>query len=95
MRPGTAKTWRPLSAAILAVINAPLVRLASTTTVPSVMPATRRLRMGKLCLSALRLNGNCVTTAPWAAMRSKSSRFSAGKIILMPVPRTAMVRPLE
>jgi len=46
---------------MLAVINAPLVRLASTTTVPSGHAGDRlRLRMGKDCLSALRLNGNCV-----------------------------------
>src|SRR5664279_1972772 len=57
MRPGTAKTWRPYSLAKLAVMSAPLVRLASTTTVPSVMPATMRLRMGKDCLSAGRLKG--------------------------------------
>src|SRR5204863_3086741 len=59
MRPGTAKTWRPYSLAKLAVINAPLLKFASTTTVPSVIPATIRLRIGKDCLSGGRLNGNC------------------------------------
>ena len=49
---------------------------ASTTTVPSVIPATMRLRIGKLCLSPLRLNW--VITAPLLAMRSYSSAFSAG-----------------
>ena len=94
IRPGTAKTWRPYSVAKFAVMSAPLLRFASTTTVPSVMPATMRLRMGKDCLSAGRLKGNCDTTAPPAAMRSNSSAFSGGKTMLIPVPRTAMVRPL-
>ena len=86
MRHGTAKTWRPYSVAKLAVIKAPLVRLASTTTVPRVMPATIRLRIGKDCLSGGRLKGNCVTTAPFAAMRSKSSAFSGGVTMLMFTP---------
>ena len=94
MRPGTAKTCRPYSVAKLAVIRAPLARLASTTTVPSVMPATMRLRMGNDCLSGGRLKGNCVMTAPLAAMREKSSAFSGGATRFGPVPSTAMVRPL-
>ena len=59
-RPGTANTCRLLSAAILAVISEPLFRSA-TTTVPSVIPATMRLRIGKLCLSPFRLKGNWVS----------------------------------
>jgi hypothetical protein len=77
-RPGTANTCRLLSAAILAVISEPLFRSASTTTVPSVIPATMRLRIGKLCLSPFRLKGNWVSTAPFSEMRSYSSAFSAG-----------------
>jgi hypothetical protein len=45
IRPGTAKTCRPYSVAKFAVINAPLVRFASTTTVPRVMPATMRCEL--------------------------------------------------
>src|SRR6266404_862413 len=78
IRPGTAKTCRPYSAAKLAVIRAPLVRLASTTTVPRVIPATIRLRIGKDCLSGGRLNGNCVISAPFAAIRANKSEFSGG-----------------
>src|ERR1017187_10102106 len=74
-------------------MSAPLVKLASTTTVPKVIPATMRLRMGKLCLSALRLKGNWVINAPCAAMRPNNSPFSSGKTRLIPVPSTAMVRP--
>ena len=44
---------RPYSAAKLAVMSAPLT-ICFTTTVPCVMPATMRLRMGKLCLSPWR-----------------------------------------
>src|SRR5438445_947168 len=44
-----------------------------------------RLRIGNDCLSALRLNGNCVRTAPWAAMRSNNSAFSGGNTMLMKV----------
>ena len=81
---------------MLAVMSAPLVRFASTTTVPSVMPATMRLRMGKDCLSAFRLNGNWVMSAPCpsSAMRWKRSLFSEGKTKFIPVPKTAIVRPL-
>ena len=78
IRPGTANTCRLLSAAMLAVMSAPLFWFASTTTVPSVIPATMRLRIGKLCLSPLRLNGNWVMTAPLSEMRSYNSAFSAG-----------------
>jgi len=53
--------------------------------VPKVIPATRRLRMGKLCLSALRLNGNWVISAPCSAMRANSSPFSAGNTKMIPV----------
>src|SRR5215472_11681885 len=58
MRPGTAKTCRPYSVAKFAVMSAPLVRLASTTTVPRLIPATMRLRIGNDCLSGGRLKAN-------------------------------------
>ena len=77
-RPGTANTCRLLSAAMLAVMSDPLFKSASTTTVPSVIPATMRLRIGKLCLSPFRLKGNWVSTAPFSEMRLYSSAFSAG-----------------
>ena len=79
---------------MLAVMSDPLFKSASTTTVPSVIPATMRLRIGKLCLSPFRLKGNWVSTAPFSEIRSYSSAFSAGYTMLMPVPSTARVRPL-
>jgi DNA invertase Pin-like site-specific DNA recombinase len=42
--------------------------------------------MGKDCLSAGRLKGNCVITAPLAAICSKSFAFSGGVTRLMKVP---------
>jgi hypothetical protein len=51
---------RPYSLAKLAVMSAPLVRLASTTTGRRVMPATMRFRVGKDCLPGSRLNGSSV-----------------------------------
>src|SRR5204863_8676342 len=57
IRPGTAKSCRTYSLAKLAVISAPLVRLASTITVARVIPATIWLRVGKDCLAACRLEG--------------------------------------
>src|ERR1035441_8150697 len=88
MRPGTAKTWRPASTAMPAVIKAPLVRLASTTTVPNVIPATIRLRMGKDCLVPGRLKGNWVIKAPFADILSKSCLFSEGQQKFMKRPST-------
>src|ERR1039457_3611595 len=58
-------------------MSAPLCRSASTTTVPSVMPAMIRLRMAKDCLSPLRLKGNCVMTAPDSAMRPNNAARAA------------------
>src|ERR1051326_6541047 len=78
-----------------AVMSAPLVRLASTTTVPRVIPATMRLRMGNDCLSAFRLNGNWVSTAPDPAIRSNRPAFSGGKMILMKVPVSQTARQMQ
>src|SRR5436190_929375 len=75
-------------------MSAPLTRFASTTSVPRDIPATMRLRIGNDCLSALRLNGNCVRTAPWAAMRSNNSTFSGGKTMLMKVPVYRTTEPV-
>ena len=49
MEPGTANTSRPCSSACCAVISEPLVRAASTTSVPSDSPLMMRLRCGKCC----------------------------------------------
>ena len=52
MRPGTAKINRPCTPAKRAVIIAPPDTSLSTTMIASQMPATTRLRIGKVCLSA-------------------------------------------
>ena len=67
--PGTAKMSRPISPANRAVIIAPPFTSVSTTTVASHMPATTRLRMGKLWRSARRPKGNSERTTPSASMR--------------------------
>ena len=57
MRPGTAKTWRPYSIGEIMVIRGAAGQIGLHHDGACDMPATMRLRMGKLCLSAGRLNG--------------------------------------
>ena len=76
--PGMAKMERPWSAACPAVMSAPLLSPASTTSKPSLQPLTMRLRWGNVCTSGETVIGNSVTTAPEAAIFSASAMFSGG-----------------
>ena len=76
--PGTAKTERPCSAAIRAVIKEPLFSPASTMTTPREIPLMSRFRDGKLGALGGVPNGNSVTRAPWIATAAASSLFSGG-----------------
>ena len=92
--PGMQKTSRPCSAAVRAVIRAPLRPDASTTSVARLQPLTMRLRMGKVVREGGRSIGNSETTAPCpSAMRCAKFLFSRGYSLLRPAPITAMVRP--
>ena len=92
--PGMQKTSRPCSAAVRAVIKAPLRPDASTTSVARLQPLTMRLRMGKVVREGGKSIGNSETTAPCpSAMRCAKFLFSRGYSLLSPAPITAMVRP--
>src|SRR5207253_2521455 len=62
--PGTPKTSRPNSMASRAVISEPLYWAPSTTTTPSGIPATMRLRIGKFSGAGCVPRGNSLMIAP-------------------------------
>ena len=76
--PGTAKTERPCSEAIRAVMSEPLYSPASTTTTPSEIPLMRRFREGKFGALGGVPKGYSVTRAPRAAISAASASFSGG-----------------
>ena len=91
--PGIAKTVRPCSSAMAAVIREPLLLAASITTTPSERPLITLLRSGKFVFCGVAPRGNSVITAPDAAILSASFLFSAGYRRSRPLPRTAIVLP--
>ena len=70
--PGTAMTTRPISSARAAVETAPLRRAASTTTVPRLSAAIRRLRARNRCLRGWLPGGSSESTTPASAIRPSS-----------------------
>ena len=94
IRPGTANTSRPKSAAAPAVINAPLRSAASTTTTPRASPAMVRLRAGKFHASRRRARRKLRherAAALRSRRRARDSRADSSRS--MPCPSTAIVRP--
>ena len=67
--PGTAPTGRPASIACLTVLREPDRRSASTTTVPRVIPAMRRLRARNLDFIGAEPGATSDTTSPSRAIR--------------------------
>ena len=79
--PGTKKHSRPCSNAQPAVIRAPLRRPASTTTVASDIPLTRRLRRGKAPRVGTVSGSNSeITAPPPATMASARRSWARGNI---------------
>jgi len=64
-----ASTSRPISSASRAVMSDPDCTAASTTKVPCVNAATRRLRFGKLEGNGPVPSRNSLSTKPCSAMR--------------------------
>ena len=75
------------------MISDPLRLVASTITVPRVMPEITRFRMGKFAASGGVPGGNSVRIRPPSAMARVSLACERGYTRSMPVPRTAIVFP--
>ena len=91
--PGTTMTARPSASATSAVRIAPDRAAASTTRVPALRAATRRLRTRKRCRAGVAPGGYSVSTRPVRAMWSISVLWVGGYDRSMPHARTATVRP--
>jgi hypothetical protein len=76
--PGTAITSLPASAASLAVISEPDLGAASTTTVPTLIPAMIRLRYGKWRARGWVPGGISASTSPRSYSAFCRSSFSGG-----------------
>ena len=76
--PGIAKTCLPCSSAVRAVIIAPLLISASTTSVPWHMPLIMRFLTGKCSPAGGVPGGYSVTTAPFSAISCMSFACSRG-----------------
>src|SRR5258708_11641911 len=71
-------TCFPCSSASRACIFAPLVELASTTTVPIDIPLITTFRSGKFIARGGESGQNCDTRAPCSRIPSASGAFSGG-----------------
>ena len=93
-RPGTMWRPRPCSSAQAAVVRAPLLAPASTTTVASASPLMIRFRRGNVPRFGAVSGGNSLITAPpWATIARASPRCEAGYSRRCPPPMTATVVP--
>ncbi len=92
--PGTRKQPRPCSRAHDAVISAPDLAGASTTTVASVSPLMIRFRRGNVPFDGSTSGASSDTTAPPAATIASARRMCAdGPSVAWPPPMTATVVP--
>ena len=78
MEPGTAKTSLPCSAASRAVINEPLLMVASTTKQAREIPLIRRFRRGKFFAKGGAPNGNSLIMTPPAIISRPNGGFLWG-----------------
>ena len=91
--PGTTNTSRPCSAARRAVISAPLVSGASTTSTPLHKPLMIRFRLGKFHLYGGVPGGNSVSKQPQRSVSAYSDRLEAGYTTSAPLPSTPTTIP--